>query len=214
MALSVYIHCTGMLLFRYWWYCGPLMRCDHTLGMIQRPWVLPEKAISCAATQVKPWCYHQGSRDCSQLKFSWALNLQSSQLFMWTKLPCKGKVYELYHKTRSSNRSFEADLGLKGRTNKEEPNPNHLLSLPFQKHLTHLGIAHHVQNRMTACTPLVASTAQPSDLSVVTPGSTVHWHIFRSALQLGFFLFFKQINRTSKDIQCLKRIHLISKRYL
>jgi len=42
-------------------------------------------------TQVKPWCYHQGSRDHSQSKFSWALHLQSPQLFMWTNIAMQRK---------------------------------------------------------------------------------------------------------------------------
>ena len=157
--------------------------------MIHRPWVPPQKAISCASTQVKPSC----SIRVPEIVPSW--NLAEHLICSLCSCsceptpPCKGNVYELYHVTeiRSSNRSFMADLGLKGRANKEEPNPSHLLSLPFQKHLTHLGTVYHVQNGMTACTPLVASRAQPSDLSGVTPGSTVHWHLFRSALQLIFF---------------------------
>lgn len=54
--------------------------------------------------------------------------------------------------------------------------------------------------------------------SVLTPGPTGHWYLLKSALQLFgfgvFFLLFKQSSRTSKDVQCLQKIHLIPKRYL
>lgn len=49
-ALSDYIHCTRMLLFRYWRYCGPLMHYGHMVGMIHRPRVPPQNATSCLNT--------------------------------------------------------------------------------------------------------------------------------------------------------------------
>lgn len=118
-ALSDYIHCTRMLLFRYWWYFGPLMHCD--VGMTQRPGAPPQKATSCASTQVKPRCCHQGSRDCSQTKYSWALNLQSSYVFMWTSTAMQRKCSWAMPHYRNKELQQVLELGLKGRINKEEP---------------------------------------------------------------------------------------------